>query len=72
MRMQETSDALRFDRITFFCPRCKRAGIIMAAWLALTQVKLEGRCIHCRESSVRTFDLLTIDRWLNDETSVKL
>lgn len=58
--------SLDFDLVRFNCPNCKRPGIIVAAWLRLTQIGLEGTCPDCHIRSVRMFDLLEIDRWLQD------
>ena len=61
-------EPLHFDRVLYVCPICGEPGLIEAAWLSLTRVKLEGRCAGgCGTHSVRDFDLLTIDRWLNHE-----
>jgi hypothetical protein len=56
-----------FDRITWRCPVCSGAGMLVAAWLSLTTVMLEATCTCCGIEAVRRFDLLAVDGWLKNE-----
>ena len=56
-----------FDRVSYRCRNCRKPGLITAVYLSLTRVILEGSCGACGASSLRSFDLLQIDGWLNGE-----
>ena len=56
--------AKRLNRVDYVCPSCQQPGVIRAAWVALTEVRLEGDCPDCGVAAVRSFDLLESDQWL--------
>ena len=61
---------MKFDRVEYVCPECRKAGIIRRVWLSLTRVCLEGYCGTCQTLSVRAFDLMEVDGWLQGEAAI--
>jgi len=55
-----------FRRIHFQCPECGGKGLISSAAINLTTVILYGFCTACCLASTKTYDLLEVDRNLND------
>jgi hypothetical protein len=61
-----TSCFMHLDRIEHVCPVCHLPSNIVSVWVNLTYVFLEARCPECGKHASRKFDLLEIDRWLQD------
>jgi hypothetical protein len=54
------------DAISYICPVCHVPANIVSVWINLTYLFLEALCPECGKRSARKFDLLKIDRWLQD------
>lgn len=59
-------------RTRFRCRSCDSHGIILSACTSLTRLVLEGFCPGCRKGISTTYDLLSLDAALSEESDLDM